>query len=431
MLCGSAVRVMSELLSGTKPLRGRAVLDLRLPAFATARAHWGLGGPAVALQVDAVLGGAPCCWPLAAGTAPQNEAEFGPRVERTLLDPGRALYSRVKAGFLLREDPRSTPRCPPPPFAHGKRSEGSAPQIGPHLVEECLDALPVLHGTGRLPVHSGRASAPVPPHPIPRDQQERGIGNEIEQIIEPAITIVGRPTVQLGLHLQYPALGLEQRELQRVGIHRRPPGIAASSLPTCWPPSPCTELSSARTTTGPPPHLRPSAGNGPALLAGPAVRKSRATAGGSHVHHVPIGQVGVPLLPRQHHHAYAADLQRGLPTGSWRPASKLTAPVETSGHVLHPGPISARLESGDKTYGALHGFLFVRLLALLAEPDASGSSAPSRRCQGCFPSSPAFPGPDCPQLLPGRCDGPAVEVSHLHSVTWRLVAHPTVLPLDT
>jgi hypothetical protein len=58
-----------------------------------------------------------------------------------------------------------------------------------------------------------------------------------------------------------------------------------------------------------------------------------------------------------------------------------------------------------------------RLLALLAEPDASGSTAPSRRCQGCFPSSPAFPGTDCPQLLPGRCDGPAAEVSHLHSVT--------------
>lgn len=206
----------------------------------------------------------------------------------------------------------------------------------------------------------------------------------------------GHPTVQFGLHLQYPALGLEQRELQRVGIHRRPPGIAASSPPTCWPPSPCTELSSARTTTGPPPHLRPSAGNGPALLAGPAVRTRRATAGGSHVHHVPIGQVGVPLLPRQHHHAYAADLQRGLPTGSWRPASELTAPAKTSGHALHPGPISARLEPGDKTYEALHGFLFVRLLALLAEPDASGSSAPSRRCQGCFPSSTGVPQPGLP-----------------------------------
>lgn len=150
-------------------------------------------------------------------------------------------------------------------FPHGKRAETTVLQVGPHFVEEDLNPLPVLYGAGGLPVHSGRAGALVSSHPSPRDQQERGIGNEIEQVIEPAITIVGRPTVQLGLHLQYPALGLEQRELQRVGIHQRPPGIAASSLLSCWPPSPCTELSSARTTTGPPPHLRTSAGNGPAL----------------------------------------------------------------------------------------------------------------------------------------------------------------------
>ncbi|ASQ93408.1 ATP-binding protein [Streptomyces sp. 11-1-2] len=112
VLCGSAMSVMSELLSGTKPLRGRAVLDLRLPAFdyRTARTHWGVGDPGVALQVDAVLGGAPGYRPLAAGPAPQSEAEFGPWVERTLLDPGRALYSRVEAEFLLREDPRITHR---------------------------------------------------------------------------------------------------------------------------------------------------------------------------------------------------------------------------------------------------------------------------------------------------------------------------------
>jgi hypothetical protein len=40
----------------------------------------------------------------------------------------------------------------------------------------------------------------------------------------------------------------------------------------------------------------------------------------------------------------------------------------------------------------------------------------------CFPPSPASPGSGCPQLLPGRCDGLAVKVSHLHSVQERLVA---------
>jgi hypothetical protein len=59
----------------------------------------------------------------------------------------------------------------------------------------------------------------------------------------------------------------------------------------------------------------------------------------------------------------------------------------------------------------------------LLDRPPSGSTDASRRCQGCFPPSPASPGSDCPQLLPGRCDDPAVKVSHPHSVTQRLVAH--------
>jgi hypothetical protein len=87
-------------------------VDLRLGAFdyRTSRTHWQIDAPAIALQVDAVLGGAPGYRPLAAGPAPQSEEEFGPWVGRTLLDPGRALYSRVEAEFLLREDPRITHR---------------------------------------------------------------------------------------------------------------------------------------------------------------------------------------------------------------------------------------------------------------------------------------------------------------------------------
>jgi hypothetical protein len=74
------------------------------------------------------------------------------------------------------------------------------------------------------------------------------------QIIEPATGITAGPTVQLGLDPQYPALRLIQGFVQLVGIHRRPPGIPATSPPTCRPPSPCACLSHARTTTGPPPH---------------------------------------------------------------------------------------------------------------------------------------------------------------------------------
>ena len=63
---------------------------------------------------------------------------------------------------------------------------------------------------GGLAVDSGRACALVALHPFPCHQQKAGIGDEVEQIIEPTIRIVVRPTVQLGLDLQYPLPGLQQ-----------------------------------------------------------------------------------------------------------------------------------------------------------------------------------------------------------------------------
>lgn len=61
ILCGSAMSVMHELLSGTKPLRGRAVADLRLGPFDhwDSRAFWQITDPLTALKVHAVLAGAP------------------------------------------------------------------------------------------------------------------------------------------------------------------------------------------------------------------------------------------------------------------------------------------------------------------------------------------------------------------------------------
>ena len=112
VLCGSALSVMHNLLSGTKPLRGRAVIDLRLLPFdaRTARTHWQIADPHTALLVDASLGGAPGYRPLAPGPSPENVQEFDSWVVDTLMNPGRALYSRVEADFLLREDPRITHR---------------------------------------------------------------------------------------------------------------------------------------------------------------------------------------------------------------------------------------------------------------------------------------------------------------------------------
>jgi AAA+ ATPase superfamily predicted ATPase len=112
VLCGSAMSVMGELLSGTSALRGRAIVDLRLLAFdyRTARLHWGVADPQTALLLDACLGGAPGYRPLAPAPSPQSASDFDPWVQRALLDPGRALYSRVESEFLLREDPRISHR---------------------------------------------------------------------------------------------------------------------------------------------------------------------------------------------------------------------------------------------------------------------------------------------------------------------------------
>ncbi|WP_327102684.1 ATP-binding protein [Nonomuraea glycinis] len=108
ILCGSAMSVMHELLSGTKPLRGRAVVDLRLGPFdyRDSRTFWQISDPLTALKVHAVLGGAPGYRPVAG--RPHPDDGFDAWLTRTLLDPGRAVYSRTETEYLLREDPRIT-----------------------------------------------------------------------------------------------------------------------------------------------------------------------------------------------------------------------------------------------------------------------------------------------------------------------------------
>ncbi len=108
ILCGSAISVMHEILSGAKALRGRAVVDLRLTAFdyRTSRAFWGIDDPMTALQVDSALGGAPGYQPLAGRPSPNDGFERW--LAGTMLNPGRAVYSRTETDYLLREEPRIT-----------------------------------------------------------------------------------------------------------------------------------------------------------------------------------------------------------------------------------------------------------------------------------------------------------------------------------
>ena len=110
VLCGSAMSVMTTLLSGTKALRGRAAVDLRMTPFdlpATARL-WGIADRPTALRMHAALGGSPGYRTLSPRDAPQSVAEFDEWVADALLNPGQALFSRSEAEYLLREDPNFT-----------------------------------------------------------------------------------------------------------------------------------------------------------------------------------------------------------------------------------------------------------------------------------------------------------------------------------
>ncbi|MGC5015962.1 ATP-binding protein [Streptosporangium sp. DT93] len=110
IVCGSAMSVMNDLLSGTKALRGRAVVDIRLRPFdvSTAARHWGIDDPATALRLHATLGGSPGYRNLTSAPSPRTPQEFDTWLPATVLDPGQALFSRSEAEYLLREDPRFT-----------------------------------------------------------------------------------------------------------------------------------------------------------------------------------------------------------------------------------------------------------------------------------------------------------------------------------
>lgn len=107
ILCGSSLSVMRELLTGSKPLRGRAQLELSMASFdfRTSRRYWEIDDPLVAFHVDAILGGTPGYKQLVTAPPPATTADLEEWLARQVLNPASALFN--EKSFLLREDPRN------------------------------------------------------------------------------------------------------------------------------------------------------------------------------------------------------------------------------------------------------------------------------------------------------------------------------------
>ncbi|MDE0318841.1 MAG: hypothetical protein OXI97_03085 [Acidimicrobiaceae bacterium] len=112
VLCGSAMSVMSGLLHGAAPLRGRAALNMALLPFdyRDARRFWKIEDASTALLLDAVVGGVPGHRDLVeAIDVPSSPDDFGDWMASSVLNPSHALYSEADA--VLSEDPRVTDRA--------------------------------------------------------------------------------------------------------------------------------------------------------------------------------------------------------------------------------------------------------------------------------------------------------------------------------
>lgn len=111
ILCGSALSIMTELLSGQHPLRGRAVLDLSLRPFnyRDAARYWGITDPEVAFETHAVFGGTAGYRDLVDEPPPDRAEGMTRWLGRHVFSPSRTLLTETE--YLLREDPRITDRA--------------------------------------------------------------------------------------------------------------------------------------------------------------------------------------------------------------------------------------------------------------------------------------------------------------------------------
>ena len=110
ILCGSSLSVMSTLLRGQEPLRGRATLDMFLRPMDHRQAAdlWGVDDLDVAVRIHAIFGGAPGYRALTTGL-PKSTRQFGEWLRTNVLSPSHALYR--EDDYLLQEERTITDRA--------------------------------------------------------------------------------------------------------------------------------------------------------------------------------------------------------------------------------------------------------------------------------------------------------------------------------
>jgi uncharacterized protein len=107
LLCGSAISVMADLLSGTRALRGRAALELRVQPFGyrDAREYWQIENLATAFAHNALVGGTPGYRELVPDPrVPEDLAQLGGWLTRNVLRPSMPLFDEARR--VIHEDPR-------------------------------------------------------------------------------------------------------------------------------------------------------------------------------------------------------------------------------------------------------------------------------------------------------------------------------------
>jgi len=105
---------------------------------------------------------------------------------------------------------------------HRHRGEPAVLHLQPQVGQEPSHAVLARLDRGRSSrVDARRPSALVSPDPVPRRNEESRVGHEVEQIIKATVGFGRRPTVQLGLDLQYSVFRQNRVAHQSVDIHQR------------------------------------------------------------------------------------------------------------------------------------------------------------------------------------------------------------------